>query len=90
MVSGGLKTAESMRKEQKDLIPKGVDWLRSKAKTFDPDNNKLTLDNGETIKYEYLIVATGIRIDFDEVNIFNQLTINSKVNQFSFFFFFLL
>jgi NADH dehydrogenase FAD-containing subunit len=67
LTAGGLKSAESMRKEQKTLVQNGVDWFKTKAQKFDPNNNRVTLASGETIKYDYLILATGIKINFDAV-----------------------
>ena len=52
------------------MIPKGVEWFKTKASEFDPDNNSVTLANGQKIKYDYMVVATGIFIDFDVVYVF--------------------
>jgi sulfide:quinone oxidoreductase len=43
-------------------MPAGVDWVKAGAAEFDPDNNKITTADGRTIKYEYLVVATGMQV----------------------------
>ena len=67
MVGGGLKKADSVKKEEKDLIPKGVDWFKTQVTSFDPDNNCVELKNGKKVKYDYMIVATGIHTNFDRI-----------------------
>ena len=68
LVGGGLKTADQMRKSQEKLIPKGVQWFKTKATGFDPENNCVKLGaEGASLNYEYLVVATGIEINFNEV-----------------------
>lgn len=71
MAAGGIKNADSLVKAQSKMIPKGVDWLKSKASVFEPENNSVILENGQKIKYDFLVVATGISINFDGVIIFS-------------------
>ena len=35
--------------------------LNSNAKTLNPSSNSLTLESGETVKYDYLVVAPGLK-----------------------------
>ena len=67
LVGAGLKTADQVRSPQKDCIPKGVDWIKSSVVSFDPDNRTVTTSDGHKINYDYLIVASGIEINFDGV-----------------------
>jgi hypothetical protein len=50
----------------------GTQWLRTSADQFDPDNNTVTLANGQVIKYDYLVVATGMVGSFDKVKGMNS------------------
>lgn len=70
MAAGGIKEPDSLRKPQEKLIPKGCDWLKAKAQTFEPESNTIVLDNGQKVKYDYLVMAAGIQINFDGVNRF--------------------
>ena len=67
-MAAGVKKLENLRKQESTLIPDGVDWLKTKASEFDPDNNSVTLANGQKLKYDYMVVATGIYIDLDGVS----------------------
>ena len=49
LVGGGLKTADQVRRHQKDLIPSGVDWIKTNAASFDPVKNSVTLANGNKV-----------------------------------------
>ncbi|MCD4668280.1 MAG: NAD(P)/FAD-dependent oxidoreductase, partial [Sulfurimonas sp.] len=36
--------------------------------SFDPDNNKVTVDGKEEVSYDQMIIATGLMLDFDSIN----------------------
>jgi len=67
MVGGGVFTPEKTRRRMKDLIPAGVKWIKKSAATFQPDNNTVTLADGEVIGYEMLVVAPGLQLDFTKI-----------------------
>ena len=48
-MGGGVKSADQVRKLQKDLTPKGVEWFKTKASSFDPENNSVTLADGKKV-----------------------------------------
>ena len=41
--------------------------LRVRSQTLIPKINKLTLANGETVSYDYMVIATGPKLAFEEV-----------------------
>jgi sulfide:quinone oxidoreductase len=49
-----------LRKKNIDFIPAAADEIR-------PDDNQVTLVNGATVDYDYLVIATGPKLAFDEV-----------------------
>ncbi len=58
---------EKTRRDQKDLIPDGAKWIQQRVQSLDPDNNSVSLNNGDVLTYEYLVVAPGIQIDLDGI-----------------------
>ena len=58
---------ESLIKEEKDVLPSGVKWIQSSVDEFNPSKNQLKLSNGETVDYDFLVIATGIELRFDMV-----------------------
>jgi sulfide:quinone oxidoreductase len=67
LVGGGvLPLSKSVRPLQK-FLPKDVNWVREKAAQFLPEKNQVQLESGNTVDYDYLVVAPGIQIDWDKV-----------------------
>jgi sulfide:quinone oxidoreductase len=56
---------------QVDMAPifkkKGIDFISIGANRVHPDSNEVELTDGERVSYDYLIIATGPRLAFDEV-----------------------
>ncbi len=67
LVGGGVFDREVTERDEADLIPDDVTWIREKAKTFEPEKNQVTLANGDVVKYDQLIVAAGIQLNWDKV-----------------------
>ena len=52
---------------QEPLESKGIQWLVNTVTGIDADGAKLTLDDGKQLAYDYLVIATGPRLAFEEV-----------------------
>lgn len=46
---------------------RGVEFIPEKAARVDPKNNKVRLASGREIDYDYLVIATGPELAFDEI-----------------------
>ena len=68
LVGGGCKQFENSGKPMKNVLPKQAKWLKTKAVSFDPDNNKVVTENGDEISYEYLVIAMGLSLDYGQVS----------------------
>ena len=66
-MGGGVTKFSETERPQKDVIPKGVTWIPEAAARFDPDNQSLTTDSQQTIKYDYLVACPGIQIDWQHI-----------------------
>jgi sulfide:quinone oxidoreductase len=49
------------------LARKGIDFIAVGAKRVHPDRNAVELDDGRNVDYDYLIVATGPKLAFEDV-----------------------
>jgi len=67
LVGGGVKNVKDSARPMKDVLPRGTDWVQKKVTSFVPDSNQVELEDGSKIDYDYLVVASGIQIDFDKV-----------------------
>jgi sulfide:quinone oxidoreductase len=67
LVGAGVFDKNDTVKTMASLIPHGVEWIKAAVGTFDPDNNRVTLEDSRPIYYERLIVAPGIKLDWHGV-----------------------
>ncbi len=51
------------------VLPKKADWIQDKVVSFDPDNNTITTEKGTEISYEFLVVAMGLTLRYDQVSV---------------------
>jgi sulfide:quinone oxidoreductase len=49
------------------LARKGIDYVSAGAKRLHAERNELELNDGRTLSYDYLVIATGPDLAFDEV-----------------------
>ena len=49
------------------LAKKKVDFIGVGAKRVHPEKNQIELDDGRTVDYDYLVIATGAKLAFEEV-----------------------
>ena len=68
MVGGGVFDKQATCRTEKSVMPHGVRWIRGAVATFEPEQNQVTLEDGSTIGYDYLVVAPGIAIDWAGVD----------------------
>jgi sulfide:quinone oxidoreductase len=64
LVGGGVFKAEKTRRNMADVMPKGVAWMKTSVKTFQPSDNQVTLEDGQVIAYQQLVVASGLKLDW--------------------------
>jgi sulfide:quinone oxidoreductase len=49
------------------LAKKKIDFIGVGARRLHPEKNQIELDDGRTVDYDYLVIATGPRLAFEEV-----------------------
>lgn len=62
----GIYNKQDVIKQKADFIPAGVNIIYSDIDKIVPEENKVLLDGGKILNYDFLIIATGTRIDPDE------------------------
>ncbi len=67
LIGAGVFKKEESEKNQSDVIPAGVKWIKKAVDTFNPGENQITLDDGSKENYDYLIVAAGIQINWSAI-----------------------
>jgi sulfide:quinone oxidoreductase len=67
LVAAGIYDKAHIDYDTKDFVPKGVTLLKDKAVEFNPEANKVVLESGTTLDYDYLIVAAGLVLNFGAI-----------------------
>ncbi len=67
LIAAGVKEEEYPLEPNADYIPRGVKWVQEMVQSVDPDANTLTTHQGNTITYDYLIVAPGVKLDYHKI-----------------------
>jgi len=67
LVGGGTFNVKKSMRLTKDLIPFGTSWIQDDIIGFNPDANEVILKNGNTVKYQQLAVATGLKSNWDAI-----------------------
>jgi sulfide:quinone oxidoreductase len=67
LVGSGVFDISATERNEADVIPKKAKWIKQKVASFQPDTNTITLDDNETVSYQYLIVAPGIQLNWQEI-----------------------
>jgi len=67
LVGGGVFPREVSRRPMADVMPRGATWIRDRIVSFSPEQNEVTTEGGETLRYNQLVVAAGIQLDWDAV-----------------------
>jgi sulfide:quinone oxidoreductase len=71
LVAAGLKPADYVVSETTDWLPRGVTLVADRVAAVDPEANTVATEGGETLSYDYLIVAPGLILDHDAIEGFS-------------------
>jgi sulfide:quinone oxidoreductase len=55
----GMYTKNDVVKPKRDFIPMGVDMVKAEVEIIEPDQNRVKLDDGRILTYDFLVIATG-------------------------------
>ena len=64
----GWRKPEDLKIELAPVMKKkGIEFIQKAATKIDPVNNQIQLDDQSVIPYDFLVIATGPRLAFDEI-----------------------
>lgn len=67
LVAAGLKPESYVVSSTAAFVPAGAELLDERVVEFDPDANRVVTDRGRAVPYDFLIVATGLALDYGAV-----------------------
>ncbi|SMH45377.1 NAD(P)/FAD-dependent oxidoreductase [Maritimibacter sp. HL-12] len=71
LVAAGLKPADYVTSQTADWLPAGVSLVAERAAAIDPEAKTVSTEGGQTLAYDYLIVAPGLVLDYDAIEGFS-------------------
>ena len=67
LVATGVWPVEKVRDRNADYQPAGVEWVKDMVADFDPATNTVVTAGGQRIPYDFLVVATGVQLDYAQI-----------------------
>lgn len=67
LVATGVWPVDKVRDRNADFQPAGVEWVKDMVAGFDPAANTVITAGGQRIPYDFLVVATGVHLDFAQI-----------------------
>ncbi|MBA1148539.1 NAD(P)/FAD-dependent oxidoreductase [Ectothiorhodospiraceae bacterium WFHF3C12] len=67
LIAGGVWAPDRVTTPNSAFMPGGVEWIKADIAEFDPDGNRVVTDQGQTVRYDYLVVATGLELDYGDI-----------------------
>ncbi len=67
LVGAGVMPRQVTHRREQDLIPRGAEWIKDSAASFEPDKNAVVLKGGARLTYDFLVVAAGIQVNWKAI-----------------------
>lgn len=67
LVASGIKPQNYVVSSTAEYVPQGVELVPERVAEFDPEGNKVVTESGKRFPYDYLIVATGLKLDYSAI-----------------------
>ena len=64
LIAAGLKPSGYSVSKTSDWLPRSVEWVAEGAAEIDPEAKTVTTTSGKRLDYDYLVVATGLKLDY--------------------------
>lgn len=73
LIAAGLRPASYSISDTGHWLPSGdgISWIAEYAAGLDPETRRVTTTSGQVVEYDYLIVATGLSLDWDAIEGFD-------------------
>ncbi len=71
LIAAGLRGAGYAKSSTTGWLPRGIDFIADYAAEIDPEANRVTTLGGQHVEYDYLIVSTGLELNWDGIEGFD-------------------
>ena len=63
LIASGVYSPKDVWKEQKNCMPKGVNWIKDYVESIDPIMNQVSTNKNGTLSYDFLVLTPGLQIN---------------------------
>jgi sulfide:quinone oxidoreductase len=67
LIGSGVWESDDIVYERDEFLPSGATLIAEKAVEFDPENNTVKTDSGKSVSYDYLIISTGLKLNYGAI-----------------------
>ena len=67
LISVGEYSKDDVIFQKAEYMPEGVNWIKANVSAINPQENELSLDNASTLKYDVLVLASGVEYEFEAI-----------------------
>ncbi|MFG1463544.1 FAD/NAD(P)-binding oxidoreductase [Xanthobacter sp. DSM 24535] len=67
LIAAGLKKPDYSISQTGSYVPRDVEWITEGVAEFDPVGNKVVTASGRAVPYDFLVVATGLQLDYGAI-----------------------
>jgi sulfide:quinone oxidoreductase len=64
LVASGIKPISYVVSTTREYVPGGVELVEEQIAEFDPEGNRIVTASGKAHAYDFLVVATGLKLDY--------------------------
>ena len=64
LVGSGIKPMNYVTSSTTDYVPEEVELVQERVAEFDPEGNRIVTESGKAYPYDFLIVATGMKLEY--------------------------
>jgi sulfide:quinone oxidoreductase len=78
LVATGVWPVDKVKNRNADYLPANVQWVKDMVAEFDPAANTVVTAGGQRIGYDFLVVATGLHLDYAQIEGMDVAAIGSN------------
>ncbi len=68
LVGGGVVPREASAKPMREVIPPLARWFKDAVIAFDPERDTVVTASGRRVRYDWLVVAPGLQLDWSRID----------------------
>lgn len=78
LIGAGVWTVGAIMKDSADFFPSDAKWIKDSVVEFDPDNNQVKTSKGKSVDYDFMVLATGLQLNYDAIEGLDKDMIGSR------------